>query len=394
MKKISLILPLLLFSVTALVRSYNLPQTFMFAEDQEDISFRVKQIIVDQQPTLISAKFSQIGLYLGPGYLYFLVPFFLLTQFHPLAAMIVIVFLAASTGLGLFFTGLTLANRRTGFLAWLIYTFSLTIHQYDRIFWNPNLILPAITLGLLALAKLYKRQRQWLLVIPLASGISLQSHPQGVGLTIFLILALISLKQKLSLKLKDWVLIGAGILLFISPLIIFELRHHFIVSQTLTNYLKNNFPGQKGFIWRPYYGLFILSPLILLLSLLLNQLTKKNILKKIIYLVIIFWAIKNSLTIFRPAIRQDGLVLKIAAASYAMNLINSHSISQVQFNMSSEGMRYIFWYLSQEKNMPSVNFYESWNQVSLPKIIFQSPPSNSKSGKVFGNIQVTIYEKK
>src|SRR3990167_1798617 len=129
--------------LTIFTRLYRLPQTFMFAEDQEDLAWRVKQIVIDRKPTLISAKFSATGLYLPPGYLYFLIPFFLLTDFHPSAAMIVVVVLSGFTALFIFLSGYYLGGLPAGFVAWALYTFWPVIHTWDRIFWNPNLVLLA-----------------------------------------------------------------------------------------------------------------------------------------------------------------------------------------------------------------------------------------------------------
>src|SRR3989344_1812844 len=164
--------------LTIFTRLYRLPQTFMFAEDQEDLAWRVKQIVIDRKPTLLSAKFSATGLYLPPGYLYFLVPLFMFTNFHPDVGIVAVVLLAGLTALFIFLAGYALGGLKTGFIAWTLYTFWPVIHTWDRIFWNPNLILLGSALVVLALI-----QNRPVLAA-LGSGLALQSHPQAVLLAL------------------------------------------------------------------------------------------------------------------------------------------------------------------------------------------------------------------
>ena len=201
MKLRQILILTLVFLDTVLVRNHRLSETFIFGEDQEDLSWRVKQIIIDRQPTLISAKFSSLGFYLPPGYLYLLAPFFLVTNFHPVTGQLVIIALAGITGILLYLTG--------GWLAWYIYLTSPLLHQYDRIFWNPNLILPASALAVLALTK--KRP----LLAAVAAGLALQSHPQAIWLTLVIFFY----------YRRHWPIILGIISLLVSPLILVELRH-------------------------------------------------------------------------------------------------------------------------------------------------------------------------
>jgi hypothetical protein len=302
--------------ITLLVRSYRLPQTFMFAEDQEDLGLRVKQIVVDRQPTLLSAKFSATGLYLPPGYLYGLIPFFLLTDFHPAAGMIVVVLLSGLTALFMFLAG--------GITAWALYTFWPLLHTWDRIFWNPNLILPASSLALLAILK----NRPLLAAI--ASGIALQSHPQA------LMLALITLVY----FRHHWPLILFILFLSISPLILFDLRHEFTLTRALLH-------GSQ-FTYRPYYLLFAYPFLILSLVWILSRFRVMAIIFLSLFLL------KNVPAIFNQPDRPDSLVRKLSALSGTTS-------PHIQIQGSAEGFRYLIWYLSREKHTTPPTLYESWD---------------------------------
>ena len=342
MSKLVVLISFILVLITLLVRSYRLYETFMFAEDQEDLALRVKQIVIDSQPTLISAKFSATGLYLPPGYLYFLIPFFLLTDFHPSAAMIVVVVLSGFTALFIFLSGYYLGGLPAGFVAWALYTFWLVIHTWDRIFWNPNLVLPASALVALALIK----NRPVLAAV--ASGLALQSHPQGFILTLFTLLYF----------RRFWPVILFILFVSISPLLLFEFRHGFVISHALLN--------SSNFIFRPYYLLFIYPFLILALA---QVFTRHRLL--IIFPLLLF--ITNLPRIFNQPTRPDSLANKLAATNVALGQIQSGQASpNIQIQGSAAGWHYLVWYLSRDKGITTpIAFHESWDQPPPGTIVIK-----------------------
>ena len=327
-----LIVSLSLSLITVLVRSYKLPQTFMFAEDQEDLSLRVKQIIIDRQPTLLSAKFSSVGLYLPPGYLYFLIPFFLITGFHPSAAMIAVVILSGLTALFMFLAGYYLGGIKVGVIAWTIYTFWPLLHTWDHIFWNPNLILPATSLLLLALLK----RRPVLAAI--SSGIALQSHPQAIMLVLF----------TLFYFRRHWPVVVSTIFLFVSPLILFEIRHSFVIWHALLN--------GSNFTFRPYYLMFLYPCLILALAWVFTRH------RLFLIFPLLFLIISLPKILYQPD-RPDSLRNKLAATSAALDLIQSGQASpNIQVTGPADGFHYLIWYLSRQKGITTpIAFHESWD---------------------------------
>lgn len=324
---------------TVLIRSYHLPQNFIFAEDQEDLALRVKQIVVDRQPTLISAKFSQIGLYLPPGYLYFLIPFFLITDWHPIATMIVVVAFAGVTGALLYLAGFKLGGAKVGLVAWILYSFNPLLHTWDRIFWNPNLILPAAALVAFSLVT----KNLWLGA--LGSGVALQSHPQAIGLVL---ITLIYFRRR-------WPTLAATIFLAISPWFLFELRHGWPITQAAL--------AQSGFTFRPYYLLFVYPFLFLSLAWIITR-HKLLLLASITLLMF-----QNLPIIFNQSVRFDNLNFKLAQASLALEEIKSQPQPRVHFLTSSEGYNYIFWYLTRDTHIPPITYYQSWQNAPAPKAV-------------------------
>lgn len=443
----------LLFIVTAIVRHHQLPQSFLFAEDQEDIALRVKQILVDKQPTLISAKFSQVGIHLGPGYLYFLTPFFLATNFHPYAAILATVFLAGISGTLLFHAGRSSVNFLTGLLTWLLYTFSPLIHQFDRIFWNPNLILPASSLALLSMIKLNQGKTEWIPLLGIAIGLGLQSHPQALILGLIAVVILAALGRKLKLKLKNWLIFIGIIFLAVSPVLAFEIRHNFVISNEILdnigsksldqtnkiisnlNVINNGYANILGIkasttlyfifpiliistliffkhslkkillLWiasaffytlvpydfRFYYVLFTIPPFLLLFSLTINQ-TKSTLAGKLSVVLISFLLLSNAIKIFSQREIKNGLKQKLASTNYAVKLIKAQKAKpDVQINMNAEGFHYLIWYSAKVQNIGRpIGFHESWDKPDPNSVVIQSIDNQSQGAKVFGDLEVVI----
>lgn len=443
----------LLFLTTVIVRYHRLPQSFVFAEDQEDIALRVKQILVDRQPTLISAKFSQVGIHLGPGYLYFLTPFFLVTDFHPNAVILAIVFLSGVSGTLLFHVGRSIANFSTGLLIWALYTFSPLIHQFDRIFWNPNLILPASSLALLSIIKLNQGKTAWIPLLAIAVGLGLQAHPQALILGLIAVVILVILGKKLKLKLKNWLIFLGIIVLAISPVFAFEIRHNFVISHALLsnfgskaldqtneiisnlNVINNGYANILGIkpsialyfifptliistliffkhslkkiliLWtvsgffyifipydfRFYYVLFTIPPFLLLLSLTINQI-KSTLTRKLSLGFISFLLLSNAFKIFSQAEIKNGLKQKISSTNYAVKLIKSKRAKpDIQINMNAEGFHYLVWYSAYAQNLGRpIGFHESWDNVESGTIIIQSTSDSTTPRVAFGDLEVLV----
>ncbi|OGY15677.1 MAG: hypothetical protein A2784_03175 [Candidatus Chisholmbacteria bacterium RIFCSPHIGHO2_01_FULL_48_12] len=328
--------------LTIFTRLYRLPQTFMFAEDQEDLAWRVKQIVIDRKPTLLSAKFSATGLYLPPGYLYFLVPLFMFTNFHPDVGIVAVVLLAGLTALFIFLAGYALGGLKTGFIAWALYTFWPLLHTWDRIFWNPNLILPASSLALLAILK----HRPLLAAI--ASGIAIQSHPQAFMLAL---LTLVYFRHR-------WAMILGILFISISPLVLFELRHGFVISHALFQ--------SPSLTFHPYYLLFIYPFVILALTWVFTR-------HRLLIIFPLLFFITNLPRIFNQPTRPDNLANKLAATNVALDQIQSGQASpNIQIQGSAAGWHYLVWYLSRQRGITNpIAFHESWDQSPPGTVIIK-----------------------
>mgnify|MGYP001585352127 CR=1 FL=1 len=86
-KKVYLLLTLILL-LGAIVRFYRLPEMASFDFDQEYASNFAYAVLKEYPIQLIGQGLSVQGLFMGPLYFYYLVPFYALTNLHPIGSFI------------------------------------------------------------------------------------------------------------------------------------------------------------------------------------------------------------------------------------------------------------------------------------------------------------------
>lgn len=237
-------------------RLVNLRSNTIFNWDQENsLSYPVKQILLDHHYPLIGASTSVGNLHLGPLYPYLAVPIYAVFHMDPIAAPVSAFIFSLIT----MFIGFSLTYYFLNFDLALIYTSiysvsALTI-SYDRIPWNVNLFPLASLLvfyglwGLLTIReKTHNKQdkqnflgihRHNLSYILIGLGILLgiNSHFS----VIFLMLIVISFL--LTHRIFNHKIYITILIVFIAffPLIFFELRHNFLLLSNVQTFSKTSF---------------------------------------------------------------------------------------------------------------------------------------------------------
>ena len=78
------------------LRIYKLEELFLYGHDQDLASWFVKDVVINKHLRLIGQETSTQGIFIGPIYYYFLIPFYLVFDMDPIAGTVAI------TTLGLF----------------------------------------------------------------------------------------------------------------------------------------------------------------------------------------------------------------------------------------------------------------------------------------------------
>lgn len=223
---------LFLTLVGAILRLYRLPDSLQFLGDQGRDALRVARMFKQGDLVFIGPVTSIGNMYLGPLYYYFMLPWLWATYPSPLGPAYGVALLSILAIPLLYILGSQLVGKKAALFATICMSVSSVLITYSRFSWNPN---PAPLFGLLLMWALFHswktHPKYWLLVATFFS-ILIQLHYITL-LSLLPILIILFLKIKESAQstkqlflLAKYVLVSVLIgLIFVSPLIFFDLKH-------------------------------------------------------------------------------------------------------------------------------------------------------------------------
>lgn len=229
-----LIIVVLVFLAGSFLRLYRLPNTLQFLGDQGRDALRVARVFKQGDLLFIGPVTSIGNMYLGPLYYYFMVPWLWLSYPSPLGPAYAVAVLSSLGILLIFRWGSDMLGKKAALVATICFAFSSVVITYSRFSWNPNL---APVFGLLLMWALYRAWtvslKYWLLAA-LAFSVLIQLHYIAMlALLPMVIIFLLQLKELWGQKkrLKQFVVVTCSSLaivgLFLSPLVLFDLKHQF-----------------------------------------------------------------------------------------------------------------------------------------------------------------------
>ena len=243
--KLSNLLVLALLIALAFLRFFSFQESVEFNSDfGRDSLFAMR--ILTEKPTLLGAQASAGGFYLGPLYFYSIAAVFLLVGFIPQIVSVVFISLNILAGYFIYQFLTKNVSKAAGFFGLILFTF------------NPLLILsargathvpmmPVITVvSMMALYQsLSKKKAFWHLISGLAFGLFFHVHFTSLLLLPGYFLAVFLWSGK-TWKDKFIALFshGFGMLLMLTPLILFDLRHGFINFKSFIGYLISSARGE------------------------------------------------------------------------------------------------------------------------------------------------------
>ncbi len=221
----------LLFLIIITRIFFLLDQNVNFVFDQGKDSLAILNIWLNKKPTLIGPWTSIPGLFFGPAYYYLLLPFYMLANGNPVFATIPMILLLCIAVIIFYYkfnktAALILA---TSTIAWTITTSA----------WNPFPMVLISTLILYFLEKIKgKNLKKDYFFIGLTASLGFHF---STAFAIFypIIIALVLLLNKIKINFKKIFLLMMGFFLPFIPQLIFEIRHNFIQTKAILEYLKN-----------------------------------------------------------------------------------------------------------------------------------------------------------
>ncbi|HBC72822.1 MAG: Glycosyltransferase [Candidatus Amesbacteria bacterium GW2011_GWB1_47_19] len=209
----------------AISRFWHISQYLTFLGDEGRDALVMHAIVTGRHFPLIGPGTSIGNMYLGPLYYYLVSPWLAFFRFSPVGPAVFVGLTGLAAITLMWWIGRQWFGRRPALFISALYTLSPTVIVYSRSSWNPN-IMPFF--ALLTMYGIWKVWRlgywRWLLISAISFAFVLNSHYLGL-LLLFPMVIFISLSRKNlnSGKYLNYAIVILVILL--SPLILFDLRH-------------------------------------------------------------------------------------------------------------------------------------------------------------------------
>ncbi len=230
---------LVIIAIAGFLRLWRIGDYMGFLGDEGRDVLIVKRMIVDHKWTLLGPITSVGLMHLGPIYYYFMIPFLWIFRLDPVGPAVMVALFSLATVVLIWKMMREFFNEMAAVIASLLYSLSPLVIIYSHSSWNPNPLPFWSLLFIYGLIKVFVQNKpKWLIVSGIALGVVLQLHYVAlVFVPMFVVLWLI-FKPKISRK--DLLLGLTAFVLVLSPFIIFELRHQFINSQTVIQFVTRS----------------------------------------------------------------------------------------------------------------------------------------------------------
>lgn len=240
------LIPIILFFILiigALPRGIELINgNYLFGYDQGQHFLEVKKIVVDHHLTLIGTQVGGAGgFFQGPGWYYLLaIPFFL-TGGNPYGAIALMFFLGMATVFLTFIFASEMFDKWTGIAVAFLTAVSPALIANTRFVWPPFPIYLLTVFFLFFLYKIFQNKEKFFPLLTCTVGLMAHFEIATAGLFfghLFFLVPILFIKKLISFRY--FVL---GILSFVlpfTPLILFDLRHNFLLSKGMMNFLTSN----------------------------------------------------------------------------------------------------------------------------------------------------------
>ena len=225
----------------------TLSGNFLFLKDQGRDMLAVKSIVVDKKPTLIGPYTGLQAVFQGPLYYYLLAVPFVFSGGNPGAVMWLMLAVSMAAIYVGYLMGRAFFSEDVGLIVAFLFAVSPAAAAAATFIWSPFFILPLSTLCLYFFMRWVKTgQKQSFLL--LVCGLGLLFHFEiafAVPFTLAIFLSTIYISRIKQYKFPFLSLIMI-LLLFLSPLIFFDLRHDFLTTKSLVSLVSGRTQGLGG----------------------------------------------------------------------------------------------------------------------------------------------------
>lgn len=241
-KKIIIVLLSLILLVGFYIRAAGVfSNSFAFTYDVGRDMLKVQEMIEQRKIPLIGQTTGLGGLFYGPWWYYILAPAFIISNGNPQGVAFFMVFCGLFAVVLGFFVGRKISGTVLGIVFASLLCVSPVMIGFSNQIWNPNIAPAFILLLLLMLVIVEKSKKRFftLLTIGLLLGLLIDTEILfGVLFAAASLLYILVTQRK---KLLSFSVLGIPLGLFVIflPRIYFEIRHQFIMTNTLLHPAKD-----------------------------------------------------------------------------------------------------------------------------------------------------------
>ncbi|MFA6518424.1 MAG: glycosyltransferase family 39 protein [Candidatus Shapirobacteria bacterium] len=235
---------ILLLLVGLFFRVYNFEKSFSFAHDQDLYSWIAKDLLINGHQRLVGQITSVDGVFIGSAYYYLMALFYRIFDMNPLSAIIPLTLIGLFNIWSIYYIFTKHFGKKAGVVGGLIWAMSFGIAHFER--WSVPTE-PTFTWAIWFLATILELLRgnyKFLAIYAFLVAYIWQLHIALLPITPLPLIAWIISKNRGTLKN----VLGAGLILlvFISPLLMFEVRHNFSQTKSIIGGFSKDMGGPTG----------------------------------------------------------------------------------------------------------------------------------------------------
>lgn len=240
------LLILIILLLAFIARIYRIGELLDFHYDQGRDAMVIWNLWHNHKLFLIGPVTGLPGIFLGPFYYYLIAPFYLIGGGNPAIPSI---FLSILTTVGLFFLykiGELIGDKKLGFIALVVGSFSSYIVMSSRWLSNPTPIMLTSVLIFYLMVLIVKKHKQvyWFLIYFLI-GISMHFESASAAFYMLVLLAF-TIWQREKISFRNFLIAGFILFLTFTPQLLFNFKHDNILVKNIINELpkqeRNNSP--------------------------------------------------------------------------------------------------------------------------------------------------------
>jgi len=215
------------------MRTYQSTARFLYAHDNDLASWIVKDVVIDHHLRLIGQETSAKGIFIGPLFYYLLIPFYLVSHMDPIGSLAYSQIISLASIVSLFYVMYRLYNPKTAGIAALLYAGSYLISQTEREVVPTTSVMLWSIWFFYSVNLIFQGKKSGILIAAILLGLVWHINLALFLLSPIIILGVFLNHQKFHVSdlLKPLIIL----IIMCIPLFIFETRHSFIQTKSLTN---------------------------------------------------------------------------------------------------------------------------------------------------------------